>query len=73
MYLGSLDSQRQYPERLKLLFDYLGLEGNNDIEEEAQAFLDKAKTDQQWKRVAYKRELLQTTLVYYGNNKNREE
>jgi hypothetical protein len=26
-----------------------------------------------WKKVAYKRELFQTALVYYGNNKSREE
>ncbi len=45
MYLRSQDSQRQYPKKLKLLFDHLGLEGN--IEQQGQAFLEKAKGENQ--------------------------
>jgi hypothetical protein len=46
-YLNSPDTQRQYPKRLKLFFDHVGLPGKN-LEEQGQAFLDKARENQQW-------------------------
>src|SRR5215467_7353819 len=39
--LKSSEARRQYPKRLKMLFDYLKLSG--PIEEQANAFLDKTK------------------------------
>jgi integrase len=46
-FLRSEDSQKQYPKKVKLLFDYLGLEGKN-LEQQGQAFLEKAREDQHW-------------------------
>jgi integrase len=48
MYCSSQSTQRQYPRRLKLFFDYIGLEGDDDIEEQGQTFLDKARQDADW-------------------------
>ena len=39
--LKSSEARRQYPKRLKMLFDYLKLSGS--IEEQAKEFLDKTK------------------------------
>jgi hypothetical protein len=44
--LKSSEARRQYPKRLKLLFDFLGLSG--PFEEQAKAFLDRARTNMQW-------------------------
>jgi hypothetical protein len=50
-FLNSPETQRQYPKRLKLLFDHIGLAGGEDysssssLEAQGQAFLD--KTDRQ--------------------------
>jgi hypothetical protein len=75
-YLNSLDVQRQYPRRLKLLFDYIGLVG--DVEEQGQAFLDKTRENPQWaqenilrfvdfhkQRVLIKKELAAGTLMKF--------
>ena len=40
--LKSSEARRQYPKRLKMLFDYLELEGS--LEEQAQSFLDKTQS-----------------------------
>jgi hypothetical protein len=45
-YLNSPYSKMQYPRRLKLFFDHLELAG--ELEEQGQAFLDKAKENQHW-------------------------
>ena len=42
-YLRNNDSQRQYPKKLKKLFDFLGLPGGDDTEQQARIFLQKAK------------------------------
>jgi hypothetical protein len=47
-YLSSPDTRRQYPRNLKLFFEYLQLPGDNNLEEQAQAFLAKATGNQQW-------------------------
>lgn len=52
-YLRSPDTRRQYPRNLKLFFDYLHLLPggniiNNNLEEQAKAFLDKATGNPQW-------------------------
>jgi hypothetical protein len=39
--LKSSEARRQYPKRLKMLFDYLKLSGS--IEEQAKEFLDETK------------------------------
>ncbi len=44
MSIRSPITKKQYPRRLKLFFDYLGLEGNS-LEEQAQTFLIKAKEE----------------------------
>jgi hypothetical protein len=44
----SKEARRQYPRGLKLLFDYLKILPAGDLEERAQAFLDKAKENPQW-------------------------
>jgi hypothetical protein len=41
MYVKSSEARRQYPKRLKMLFDYLRLPGL--LEEQAKEFLDKAR------------------------------
>jgi hypothetical protein len=45
-YLNSPYAKRQYPRRLKLFFDHLELAG--ELEEQGQAFLDKAKDNPHW-------------------------
>jgi hypothetical protein len=44
--LKSSEARRQYPKRLKMLFDFLGLPGT--LEEQANEFLDKAGRNIQW-------------------------
>jgi hypothetical protein len=39
--LNSFEARRQYPKRLKMLFDFLNLSGS--LEEQANQFLDKAR------------------------------
>ena len=39
--LNSSEARRQYPKRLKMLFDFLNLSGS--LEEQANEFLDKAR------------------------------
>jgi hypothetical protein len=46
-YLNSPETQRQYPKRLKLFFDHIEMSGK-DIEEQGQAFLEKATGNKQW-------------------------
>jgi hypothetical protein len=46
-YLNSPETQRQYPKRLKLFFDYIEMPGK-DIEKQGQAFLEKATGNKQW-------------------------
>ena len=43
----SKEAKRQYPRGLRLLFDYLKIQGA-DLEERAQIFLDKARDNPQW-------------------------
>jgi hypothetical protein len=50
-YLNSPQTQRQYPKRLKLLFDHIGLTGEEEdssLEAQGQAFLDKTRENPQW-------------------------
>jgi len=42
------DNQRQYPKKLKLLFDFLNLPGSSSLEEQGQIFLQKARENQYW-------------------------
>jgi len=44
--LKSSEARRQYPKRLKMLFDFLGLAGS--LEEQATEFLKSARQDVQW-------------------------
>jgi integrase len=44
--LNSSEARRQYPKRLKMLFDFLNLSGS--LEEQANKFLDKARQNIQW-------------------------
>jgi hypothetical protein len=44
--LKSSEARRQYPKRLKMLFDFLGLSAS--LEEQANEFLDKARQNIQW-------------------------
>jgi hypothetical protein len=44
--LKSSETRRQYPKRLKMLYDYLGLAGS--LEEQATDFLEKARKNPQW-------------------------
>jgi hypothetical protein len=44
--LKSSETRRQYPKRLKILFDFLGLDGS--LEEQATDFLEKARKNPQW-------------------------
>jgi hypothetical protein len=46
-YLNSQETQRQYPKRLKLFFEHIKMPGK-DIEEQGQAFLEKATGNKQW-------------------------
>ncbi len=42
LYCNSPVTQRQYPERLKIFFDSVGILPNGNLEEQGQAFLDQA-------------------------------
>ena len=44
--LKSSEARRQYPKRLKMIFDFLGLPGS--LEEQASDFLEKAGKNVQW-------------------------
>jgi hypothetical protein len=44
--LKSSEARRQYPKRLKMLFDFLGLPGS--LEEQATEFLERARQNVQW-------------------------
>jgi hypothetical protein len=44
--LKSTEARRQYPKRLKKLYDFLGLPGS--LEEQAKDFLEKARRNPQW-------------------------
>jgi hypothetical protein len=44
--LKSSETRRQYPRRLKMLYDYLGLAGS--LEEQATDFLERARKNPQW-------------------------
>jgi hypothetical protein len=43
--LKSFEARRQYPKRLKMLFDFLGLPGS--LDEQAKEFLEKARQNTQ--------------------------
>lgn len=47
-YLNSPETQRQYPKRLKLLFDHIGLAIGDSLEAQGQAFLYKTRENPQW-------------------------
>jgi len=80
-YLNSPYAKMQYPRRLKLFFDHLNLLGDGgggDLEEQGQAFLDKARENPRWaqesildfidfhkKRVVEKKELAAGTLMNF--------
>jgi hypothetical protein len=44
--LKSSEARRQYPKRLKMLFNFLGLPGS--LEAQAKEFLEKARQNPQW-------------------------
>lgn len=44
MFCNSPSTKTQYPRRLKLFFDFIGLEGE-DLKEQGEAFLDDAKQE----------------------------
>ena len=44
--LRAPETKRQYPRRLKVLLDYLGLDG--DLKDQAKAFLSKVRSNPQW-------------------------
>jgi hypothetical protein len=44
MFIGSPHTKRQYPKRLKLFFDFTGIEGT-DLEQQGQAFLEQAEQE----------------------------
>ncbi|HZA62627.1 MAG TPA: hypothetical protein VE573_07130 [Nitrososphaeraceae archaeon] len=48
--LKSSEARRQYPKRLKKLFDFLNLAGS--LEEQANEFLNKARQNIQWSQVS---------------------
>jgi hypothetical protein len=45
--LKSQETRRQYPQRLKIFLDFLGLHSDS-LEEKASQFLDKVKQDSRW-------------------------
>jgi hypothetical protein len=47
-YLNSPQTQRQYPRRLKLFLDHVGLPGDSSLEAQGQTFLDKTRGNPQW-------------------------
>jgi hypothetical protein len=67
MYCNSPSTQRQYPKRLKIFFDFVGIEGN-DLEEQGQNFLDKARQDSEWAQQS-----LMTYLAYHKQRVLRKE
>jgi integrase len=46
IYVNSPQTKIQYPKRLKLFFDFIGLKG--DLEEQGTAFLKQARQDETW-------------------------
>lgn len=62
MYCSSPSTQRQYPRRLKLFFDFIGLEGQ-DIEEQGQALLDQTTQDPAWAN--------QNVMMYLDHQRQR--
>ena len=60
--LSNRQSQRQYPGRLKVFLDYLGLEGT--LDEKARHFSKKARNNRKWlqdslmKFIVYQKEAL---------------
>jgi hypothetical protein len=46
-YLNSPKTIEQYPKRLQIFFEFLGLEGNGDIEQQGQAFLEQVNQNPQ--------------------------
>ena len=70
MFINSPDTKRQYPKRLKLFFDFIGIEGGEgeegkeDIEEQGLAFLDQAKREgSTW--------VAQNVMSYLNHHKER--
>jgi hypothetical protein len=50
--LKALETRRQWPQRLKMFFDFLKIEG--DLDHQAKSFANKARKDHQWvKRVSF--------------------
>jgi hypothetical protein len=64
--LKSTEARRQYPKRLKMLFDFLDLPGS--LEEQAQSFLDKARQDIQWAQ-----DSIMTFLDFHKQRVRRKE
>jgi integrase len=64
--LKSSESQRQYPGRLKIFLDYLGLEGT--IQEQAIAFAKKASNNPRWLQ-----DYLMKFIVYQKERVTRKE
>jgi hypothetical protein len=64
MFCNSPSTKAQYPRRLKLFFDFIGLEGEH-LEEQGQAFIDHAKQEEEraWSS--------QQIMMYLGNQKQR--
>ena len=64
--LKSSEARRQYPKRLKMLFDFLDLPGS--LEEQATAFLDKARQNIQWSQ-----DSIMKFLEYHKERVRRKE
>jgi integrase len=63
MYCNSPSTKKQYPRRLKLFFDFIGIPGK-DLEEQGQTSLDYAKQeDRNW--------LSQQIMLYLDNEKQK--
>src|SRR5918996_1803287 len=63
MYCNSPSTKKQYPRRLKLFFDFIGIPGK-DLEEQGQTFLDYAKQeDRNW--------VSQQIMLYLDNEKQK--
>lgn len=82
--LKSSEARRQYPKRLKMLFDFLDLHGS--IEEQAREFLCKSRQNVQWsqesimifvefhkQRVRHKELAVGTLKNYYRAVRNSEK
>jgi hypothetical protein len=78
-YIKSPSTKKQYPQRLKLFFDYIGVQGNS-MEEQGRAFLAQAKSTKYWaednvlrfllfqkERVEKKKELAATSIGAYSS------